>query len=121
MDNRVPPGTERRSAILRAVIHAPFTIMGLDRDDYLRAINLIETYHDLGLGFVDASIIALAERSLPTGMATLNRRDFAVVRPRRAARSNCSRPCRRQRHGDRVNYGELDGQMASSMRPGEIH
>ena len=36
---------------------------------------------DLGLGFVDASIIAVAERFTVTTVATLNRRDFAVVRP----------------------------------------
>ena len=82
IESRLGPSAEAR--FLRAVIHAPFTIMGLDRDDYLRAINLIEAYHDLGLGFVDASIIALAERSLATEIATLNRRDFAVVRPRHA-------------------------------------
>ena len=43
---------------------------------------LIETYADLGLGTVDASVIATAERlDVPT-IATLDRRHFTVVRPR---------------------------------------
>ncbi len=42
---------------------------------------LIEIYADLGLGLVDASIVAVAERLNLTEIATMNRRDFAVVRP----------------------------------------
>lgn len=82
IESRLGPTAEAR--FLRAVIQAPFTIIGLERHDYLRAISLIETYQDLGLGFVDASIVALAERTSATEIATLNRRDFAVVRPRHA-------------------------------------
>ena len=37
------------------------------------------TYAEIGL--VDASVIAVAERINVTTIATLNRRDFAVVRP----------------------------------------
>ncbi len=36
---------------------------------------------DLGLGTVDASIIAVAERMNITTIATMNRRDFLVVKP----------------------------------------
>jgi len=79
IESRLGPTAESR--FLRAVIQIPFTIIALQREDYLRAISLIETYEDLGLGFVDASIVALAERTGSTKIATLNRRDFAVVRP----------------------------------------
>jgi uncharacterized protein len=40
------------------------------------------TYADLRLGGTDASLVALAERLGVTRIATLNRRDFSVVRPR---------------------------------------
>jgi len=45
---------------------------------------LIERYADLGLGLglVDASIVAIAELRGITILATLNNRDFRVVRPR---------------------------------------
>lgn len=42
----------------------------------------MRSYADLRLGRTDASLIALAERLGVTTIATLNRRDFAVVRPR---------------------------------------
>ena len=42
---------------------------------------LVETYEDLGLGTVDASVIAAAERLGATIIATLDRRHFSVVRP----------------------------------------
>ena len=50
--------------------------------DYERCIDLIERYADLGLGLVDASIVAIAELRGITILATLNNRDFRVVRPR---------------------------------------
>jgi uncharacterized protein len=43
---------------------------------------LVETYASLRLGGVDASVIAVAERLNVATIATLNRRDFTVVRPR---------------------------------------
>jgi uncharacterized protein len=36
----------------------------------------------MGLGLVDASVITIAERLRIGTIATLNRRDFTVVRPR---------------------------------------
>jgi hypothetical protein len=50
--------------------------------DLIRAVELELVYADLRLGFVDASIIALAERLNETRIATLDRRHFSVVRPR---------------------------------------
>jgi predicted nucleic acid-binding protein len=49
--------------------------------DLIRAAELELTYHDLSLGFVDASIVALCERLGETKLATLDRRHFSVVRP----------------------------------------
>lgn len=39
------------------------------------------TYRELPLGTVDASVVAAAERLDVTEVATLDRRDFGVVRP----------------------------------------
>jgi predicted nucleic acid-binding protein len=46
---------------------------------------LIDIYQDLGLGLVDASVIAVAERLEITQIATLDHRHFRVVRPRHVA------------------------------------
>lgn len=42
---------------------------------------LVEQYADLPLGVTDASVIALAERHRATGIATLDHRDFRVMKP----------------------------------------
>jgi uncharacterized protein len=50
--------------------------------DLVRCHELQAQYHDLRLGVVDASVIALAERLRQPAVATLDHRHFSVVRPR---------------------------------------
>jgi predicted nucleic acid-binding protein len=50
--------------------------------DYSRMADLVKQYADLPLGAADASVVALAERLGVARIATVDRRDFAVVRPR---------------------------------------
>ncbi len=50
--------------------------------DWRRIVELLDEYADLGLGTVDASVIAACERLGVTELATLDRRHFSVVRPR---------------------------------------
>lgn len=50
--------------------------------DLERMADLVTQYADLGLGAVDASVIALAERLGVTEIATVDLRHFRVVRPR---------------------------------------
>jgi uncharacterized protein len=49
--------------------------------DLLRMAELLARYHDLPLGSVDASVIAVAERRGIAEIATLDRRHFSIVRP----------------------------------------
>ena len=79
IETRLGPAAEAR--FLTLVTSERFTIVDLTDVDYRRSIDLIARYTDLGLGFVDASIIAVAERLDSTAIATHNHRDFAVVRP----------------------------------------
>lgn len=53
-----------------------------DERDVRRAAALEVEYADLGLGFVDASVIATCETLGETKVATLDRRHFSVIRPR---------------------------------------
>ena len=78
IEDRLGPAAEAR--FLTMVIN-DVHVVDLTRVDYLRCIELIDRYADLGLGLVDASIIAVAERQGHTTIATLNHRDFRVVRP----------------------------------------
>lgn len=74
-------GPHAEATFLRAILATELTVIDLDHDDYQRCIDLIERYADLGLGLTDASVIAIAEDLGITNLATLNHRDFRVVRP----------------------------------------
>ncbi len=57
-----------------------------DERDLARAAELECTYESLDLGLVDAAVIVACERLRETKVATLDRRDFGVVRPRHCER-----------------------------------
>ena len=67
---------------LRLITSGTVRVLDLAQDDYVRCAELVAQYADLGLGFVDASIGTVAENLGLAELATLNHRDFAVVRPR---------------------------------------
>lgn len=74
-------GPRSESAFLQLITTRQLQVIDLVIADWERCIELIDTYADLGLGLVDASVIAIAERLKVTTIATLNHRDFTVVRP----------------------------------------
>ena len=78
--DRLGPGPQNE--LLRVVSSGRIEPMDLDREDWTRCVELTETYADMGLDLMDASIVAAAERRGATTIATLNRRDFTVIRPR---------------------------------------
>jgi uncharacterized protein len=49
--------------------------------DWLRIAELVAAYHDLPLGTVDASVVAVCERLGARRIATLDPRHFSIVRP----------------------------------------
>jgi predicted nucleic acid-binding protein len=75
-------GSVAEADFLRELGGASLELHPLERDDLARMAELIETYADLRLGTVDASVIAVAERLTATTIATLDRRHFTVVRPK---------------------------------------
>ena len=70
------------SAFVRAVADGEFVIESLEAEDVARADTLIRKYADLELGFVDATVIATAERLDAIEVVTTDRRHFSAVRPR---------------------------------------
>ncbi len=79
IERNLGPAAEIR--FLRLITTGALTVINLDLADYARCADLIDTYADLHLGLVDASVITVAERLGLTTLATLNHRDFTVVRP----------------------------------------
>jgi predicted nucleic acid-binding protein len=75
-------GVEAEIAFLRSLDEDSFAIEAPNTSDRRRALELVETYRDAHLGYVDAATIAIAERLRETRIATVDRRDFSLVRPR---------------------------------------
>lgn len=62
-----------------------YDIEELTDPDYARVEELLATYRDLRVGFVDAAVLAIVERLGESKLATLDRRHFSVMRPRHRA------------------------------------
>lgn len=56
-------------------------MVDLEPDGWTRIAELVDVYNSLALDGIDASLIAAAERLGLTTIATLDHRDFRVVRP----------------------------------------
>ena len=70
---------------LASVENGSIEVIDLSPTDYTRIRELCRQYQDLGLGMVDASVVAVAERLGEETIATLDHRHFSVVRPRHLA------------------------------------
>jgi uncharacterized protein len=68
-------------ALLDDVRNGAFTIEDLEAVDYDRTAQLLRQYGDLRVGFVDAAVLAVAERLREPKLATLDHRHFTVMRP----------------------------------------
>lgn len=73
---------QAEAAFVRSITDGEFVIESLEPEDVARAEALIRKYADLGLGFVDATVIATAERLDAVEVVTTDRRHFSAVRPR---------------------------------------
>ncbi len=67
--------------LLESIDDGSLSVIDLDLEDYARVRSLLRTYADLGLEFVDAAVVAVAERLEQTRVGTLDRRHFSVVQP----------------------------------------
>lgn len=75
-------GPEAFPAILEQIKQRAFEIQDLIDADYERIAELLRIYADLGVGFVDAAVLAVVERLREPKLATLDHRHFTVMRPR---------------------------------------
>lgn len=75
-------GHEAWTVFLEDLARGAYRLENLTVADLRRAAEIERVYDKLDLGLVDASVIALCERLDEPKVATLDRRDFSVVRPR---------------------------------------
>jgi predicted nucleic acid-binding protein len=71
--------------VLQNALQGRVRIEELDGEDYERILAIRSQYRDLRVGFVDAAVLAVVERLGERRLATLDRRHFAVMRPRHVA------------------------------------
>lgn len=75
-------GKERTVDFLRAITnHKQFLLIPLENKDLVRTAEILEQYLDCRIDFVDASVMAVAERMKSNVILTLDRRDFGIFRP----------------------------------------
>jgi hypothetical protein len=67
--------------LLASVGDRSVAVVDLDEEEYQRVRVLLRTYADVGLEFVDAAVVAVAERLEEDTIATLDSKHFSVVRP----------------------------------------
>ena len=74
-------GSEAEVRLIGDLAAGDFLVEPVAASDWLRIAELVHAYRDLPLGTVDASVVAACERLDITAVATIDRRDFTVVRP----------------------------------------
>ncbi|HEX5762778.1 MAG TPA: PIN domain-containing protein [Solirubrobacterales bacterium] len=72
---------ESFSAVLDQVQRGALVVEDLAATDYERAAELMRTYADLEVGFVDCAVLAITERLGEPKLATLDHRHFGTMRP----------------------------------------
>lgn len=75
-------GHEAERRLISSIIQGELRIEGLTNDDFRRSFQLLETYSDANIGFVDASMVAIAERLNIRRILTTDRKHFSIIRPR---------------------------------------
>lgn len=73
-------GTEAENLFIASVAAGELSLEGLKSSDVARSAELMKRYDFLG--FVDASLVAIAERLRLAALVTTDRRDFRRVRPK---------------------------------------
>lgn len=69
-------------ALLRDIAEGAFVVEDPALDDLARAGELMDSYGDAPVGYVDAAVLAMVERLGEPKLATLDRRHFTLMRPR---------------------------------------
>jgi len=74
--------THAATRFAESLSRRPPRLLGLTPIDFSRGVQVMRQYEDAELDFVDACLTAMAERLNITQIATFDRRDFSMIRPR---------------------------------------
>lgn len=74
-------GAGKAAEFVASLAATPLTLENPQPDDYRRAADIMRQYADAQVDFVDAIIVAIAERLDIRRILTLDQRDFRIFRP----------------------------------------
>ena len=74
-------GVEALAAFADSLAASKFVLEAPSSSDYLRTAEILRKYNDANIDFVDACIVAMAERLNITKILTVDRRYFQIFRP----------------------------------------
>ena len=75
-------GPEAERKLVQSIVNGEMSVEELTLQDLRRTLELLRRYEDAEIGFVDATVVAIAERLKIRSILTTDRRDFSLVRPR---------------------------------------
>lgn len=79
---RRDPGAAALAQFIAGLADPPYQLIETTALDYQRAAAIVSQYADAQIDFVDAIIVAIAERLEITRILTLDQRHFRLFRPR---------------------------------------
>lgn len=74
-------GPEAERKLVQSIVSGEMAVEELTLQDMGRTLELLRRYEDARIGFVDATVVAVAERLKIRRILTTDRRDFSLVRP----------------------------------------
>lgn len=78
-------GSEALATFVESLATSSFVLTEPVGNDYRRAAEIIRQYADARIDYVDAVLVAIAERLNITEVLTLDQRDFRLFRPKHCA------------------------------------
>jgi uncharacterized protein len=80
-------GNRMVAAFLEGLLtrNTKYRLIALEPEDIKRTFEILRQYADSRVDFVDATVLAVAERLNITTILTLDKRDFGLIRPRHTA------------------------------------
>jgi predicted nucleic acid-binding protein len=75
-------GSAAEIQFVESVNRGELALEAVNRTDLARSLELMRRYADAEIGFVDSSIVAVAERLRLSDVLTVDRKHFGMVRPK---------------------------------------
>ncbi len=81
-------GIETLANFLKGMIKSRFCLTALNQEDIQKTAEILARYKDSRIDFVDATVMAMAERLNIITVLTLDRRDFSIYQPKHCSAFN---------------------------------